>query len=385
MARFHGWLRRKSRKTRPVDDKEMPDPTRPLGLPVLPSQRQRSLTATTPHQDSNTDYAPRGARFFEKLPLELRQQIYIAAFGGRTIHMDLQFNYREQPLGPARGNGKFLLHAESSDRNYEGEESGWTWWSSVCHRHPRTDIYPALDGCLDSCRSGGQLYTVCARWPGKIPYKCFIGVMGWLKTCRQAYIEGIDVLFRTNTIHIESMDLIMYFPRLVLSQRLDSIKSLELHWNLLLSDRNPRHYRRWQNEWAKYNDLISKVGGTFASMRTLYISVDTNTYLGPFSMRDTESEERQLLVPITKMVRGSAHKLVECQIAPSYSWYGRMLDRARHRDALVEEGGGIGAFHWSRFWQPVSTEVMEHGSLCSGFWVRRGADDTPPQPCVMRG
>lgn len=30
--------------------------------------------------------------FFTKLPLELRRRIYIFAFGGRTVHIDLRFS-----------------------------------------------------------------------------------------------------------------------------------------------------------------------------------------------------------------------------------------------------------------------------------------------------
>ncbi|KFY34296.1 hypothetical protein V494_06894 [Pseudogymnoascus sp. VKM F-4513 (FW-928)] len=54
--------------------------------------------------------------------------------------------------------------------------------------------------------------------------------MGWLLSCKQAYVEGIDVLYRTNTIHISSPVLMRSIQDVLSGHRLESIACLELVW-----------------------------------------------------------------------------------------------------------------------------------------------------------
>ncbi|CAH0047712.1 unnamed protein product [Clonostachys solani] len=84
---------------------------------------------------------------------------------------------------------------------------------------------PQLDKCL-------QAAGFCAKYPGTWPDKCFIGATGWLLTCRQAYWEGMDVLYRTNTIHISSSVLIQDINNFLTLNVLSMITSLELVWKL---------------------------------------------------------------------------------------------------------------------------------------------------------
>jgi hypothetical protein len=54
------------------------------------------------------------------------------------------------------------------------------------------------------------------------------GMMGFLLSCRQAYTEGIDVLFSANCISIQSEPLLLHLPQLIPLNRLASITSLEI-------------------------------------------------------------------------------------------------------------------------------------------------------------
>jgi hypothetical protein len=65
--------------------------------------------------------------------------------------------------------------------------------------------------------------------------------MGWLLACRQAYAEGVEVLYATNTFFSESDALFDHLVcarpgarHLLLPERLASIKSLELRWEVRL-------------------------------------------------------------------------------------------------------------------------------------------------------
>lgn len=173
MPKFSQWVRNKFSGFRKVkDDSKVSKDAQLPCIPVLPQQRQYILTPTPSSenlvQNSNTKIA-----FFAKLPPELRQQIYIAAFGGRTIHIDLRFDHPETP-GPAHAR---LDPERQRDRTVL---PAWIWWSSVCHRNP------VFEACEDQCRGGSLPHTACFLYPGNMPEKCFIGVMGWLLTCRQA-------------------------------------------------------------------------------------------------------------------------------------------------------------------------------------------------------
>ena len=72
----------------------------------------------------------------------------------------------------------------------------------------------------------------CMQWvyerEGKFPEEYKVGIMGFLLSCRQAYSEGIDVLYSHNCISIQSEPLLQHLPQLIAPHRLASITSLEI-------------------------------------------------------------------------------------------------------------------------------------------------------------
>jgi hypothetical protein len=170
MPQFKKWFLNKIRGAR--DTKDSPQSSQP-DPPVLPKIRACALTPS-PSQESLVLAATEKNSFFQRLPWELRRQIQIAAFGGRTVHMDLEFDYPELP-----GDAHTGLQYESWVHRDRTAPLGWWWWSSVCHRNP------VMEGWEDHCRTA-RANATCFLWPGEIPGKCLLGVMGWLLTCRQA-------------------------------------------------------------------------------------------------------------------------------------------------------------------------------------------------------
>lgn len=43
---------------------------------------------------------------------------------------------------------------------------------------------------------------ICCKMPG-VPAICHAGAMGWLLSCRQAYVETLDLLY-SNSFYVES-------------------------------------------------------------------------------------------------------------------------------------------------------------------------------------
>uniref|UniRef100_A0A8H7TRB8 DUF7730 domain-containing protein n=1 Tax=Bionectria ochroleuca TaxID=29856 RepID=A0A8H7TRB8_BIOOC len=188
---------------------------------------------------------------FFVLPPEIRQLIQVYAFGNRTLHLSLEFRHQIQ----LRHRGG--VHSSHADLSWWPDDIApekldpkhlrdWRWFSTVCHRAPppeRLGAEPLSFGrivCgkdkkgepnLDDCLYGLGRRGHCDEWPGEYPAKCMIGATGWLLSCKQAYKEGLHVLYSTNTIHITSKILLTSMHRIISPVMLSSIRSLELVWN----------------------------------------------------------------------------------------------------------------------------------------------------------
>ncbi|OBT51564.1 hypothetical protein VE04_08388, partial [Pseudogymnoascus sp. 24MN13] len=138
MSALAPWLQRKFRHARSKYTKEK-EPGIPKGLPVLPES----------YQDLCFDQFPSLSPFFQKLPLEIRRTIYLAAFGNRTLHMDLQYRHPHIPGSLHAG-----LNGEDNPFDVSIPKS-WLWWSCVCHRSP----YHQHDLWLDHCSIGAGYWN----------------------------------------------------------------------------------------------------------------------------------------------------------------------------------------------------------------------------------
>ncbi|OBT68352.1 hypothetical protein VE03_02958 [Pseudogymnoascus sp. 23342-1-I1] len=239
------WLRkklqqRKKEETAFIRDRDV--------FPLLPADRPSILTPSTSseHLVSFDNYG-----LFQRLPHEIRRIILIKAFGGRTLHMDLEFKH---PLVRKPGPQTEISHCdlESSLTRDTNLPKGWQWFGCICHRPdvwPEGSYYgsplgsrpfgikeleqhiPKTRPCEDRCYRGTPNPNECGplREKGQSS-QCFIGIMGWLLACRQAYADGIDILFSTNTFHLKSPDLLQQLQRTILPQRLRAIPYLEMCW-----------------------------------------------------------------------------------------------------------------------------------------------------------
>ncbi|OBT97676.1 hypothetical protein VE01_04594 [Pseudogymnoascus verrucosus] len=230
------WLRKKvlRKKKRGSRNKDL--------LPLLPADRPSILTPSTSSENlvSFDNYG-----LFQRLPYEIRRSILIEAFGGRTLHMDLEFNH---PLVRKSGTQTEISHCDLDSNLIRDTDirKGWQWFGCVCHRREDghcgslfRSLFGTREGELipkgrpweDTCWRGIPNPSECGLLRGKDgPSKCFIGIIGWLLACRQAYADGIDVLFATNTFHLKSPDLLEHLQRMVLPQRLRAIPFLEMCW-----------------------------------------------------------------------------------------------------------------------------------------------------------
>ena len=180
MPKFRKWLRQILRDTQGENaGRKASEPAIPP-LPLLPSTRKHLWTPSPSIENLKPLIEPNGP-FFERLPPELRLQIYVAAFGGRTVHLNLRLEYPRLVEAP-----KAPTHAQmSKDGGGRNHKAGprWVLSSSVCHRHP---MVPAWD---DQCQLGSPHQRCDTIYGGQCRQKCsmdIIGIMGWILACRQS-------------------------------------------------------------------------------------------------------------------------------------------------------------------------------------------------------
>ncbi|KAK7746899.1 cytochrome oxidase assembly protein 1 [Cytospora paraplurivora] len=409
-------------------------------LPFLPAVRPRRLTEAASSSPSRHDASLRHYGLFGRLPLELRQPILTDALGGRTLHMHLQFNHplvrRRLEVPPSRwkafvlmttrkGRAQLQQHRErEKKRSWKDEPrhcgllsqlvcdeerpKRWEWFGCVCHRGEKFTkeqyrvyrgglayVVPPLYGIrvaieTDSCCYSG-LWCHCESWtPQRQATECFVGAMGWLLACRQAYADAIDILYGTNTFHLSSTILNRYsnymhsqvlvqeFPRLILPQRLASIQSLELVWA-----KGPAN-TPFVNDYIDGEDLCwlcDALPKLFPQLKKLYLSLPFEVRRFGFAGRDDEALndpvidiERTLLGPVEAMLDRFPH---ESQIGDGLSigieqsFWNLLL---RKHDALRMPGLRAETdlyIHFGRFWKRLPRQ-QNGGDGDAGYWLYSG-------------
>ncbi|KXX83064.1 hypothetical protein MMYC01_200467 [Madurella mycetomatis] len=378
---FKQWLKK---LFRPVEEGATPEP-----LPCRADSEWPKIPPTTGNYG-----------LFDHLPREIRQQILGEAFGGRTLHIDLTFDHPLIRKSPSHGN-----RGSKSDENARthcgfGSElvrdtrqpKRWQWFGCVCHRrlaHRDQDWivegHRMIEPYEDECIPGGGCIGKLVSCPDEVclcESECFVGVMGWLLACRQAYVEGMDVLYGTNTIHMASLPLLLHLPRLLSPQALGTITSVELIWNFL----KPKSLvdKTMESVWAMaaqppstsrpaqstlFHDLCRIVPSTLPNLRRLHVALQS--YIAPSgTMRSVDAVERVILGPVDDMFR---------QIGPGpEKEFSLAVQRggwtvlAEHFAERYNRPLGVVQIlddcYQTQFWKPLNDEN-------SGYWVRWGWDD----------
>ncbi|KAM0326346.1 hypothetical protein ACHAQA_006947 [Verticillium albo-atrum] len=319
LHRLHSWSHDRRERRRRGDSNELTlnpiqsppnrqDESIPPTLP--PSTLRRPLTPGPSFEPTAASNLPRAetSTFFAALPFELRRQILLYAFGRQTLHIDLAFRrpFAPEPFtAPEKEHphahifcDHMYFHSGQGFRRITVDKSqpkAWRWFGCVCHaRAADIDAFdPSLadvvDLSTDGCLTGR---TDCDAWPGTWPGRCFVGVMGWLLSCRQAYVEGVEILYATNIIHISSNLLIQRPDAFLPSQRLAQITSLRLRWyfkeghenaadDAALSNLAQSNFSRSFLPPASTNDPVCP------SLKYLLISLEGD-FMGLYAKRDNE-------------------------------------------------------------------------------------------------
>lgn len=201
-------------------------------------------------------------------------------------------------------------------------------------------------------------------------------ILGSLRLNFGRYVEGIDVLYSTNTFVVESQPLLDALLRqhenlhrcLLVPERLNMIRSLELKWNFVLFAIDTTVQERDRTTFETYMRLLPRA---FPNQTRLYITFGWELY-----RRIREPEEcldeidSVFLETIAGMVRRST--LQNCTIEVPFNLF--MALRHRAIDA------GTKVIH-----SPAITEVKVWHSVSEerGYWITWGEDIPSTRPSVL--
>lgn len=178
-SEFLNWFqgKRASGKRRQAQDRP-----KPLVPPFASRSRPLTPTPSCTASIAFASAATADSAFFQHLPPEIRREILVAAFGGRTMHMSLEFNHPRQ-LVPSSDYRKpperyMPSTAQRPPQRLELDEQApmaWEWCGCPCW----SIGHPHNDQCLPGVAR-------CWKHTTAVPDICLIGAMGWVQTCRQA-------------------------------------------------------------------------------------------------------------------------------------------------------------------------------------------------------
>jgi hypothetical protein len=174
-------------------------------LPFLPSPR-RPITPNS--------FDTPACSFFQ-LPYDIRNIILTTAFGGRTLHVHIET--QEDALQDATN------HVRTVDlRDFPA------WRGAICGSEMSTKQYAWANRWNDECMKLWHYISTHKPELEERGVEYNIGITGFLLSCKQAYAEGIEVLYSANCINIQSEALLLHLPRLIPPSRLESITYLEI-------------------------------------------------------------------------------------------------------------------------------------------------------------
>uniref|UniRef100_A0A0B7KGU7 DUF7730 domain-containing protein n=1 Tax=Bionectria ochroleuca TaxID=29856 RepID=A0A0B7KGU7_BIOOC len=383
-------------------------------VPALPIVRPRLLTPSASREDlsfSATNVTAQCA-IFGRLPFEIRRRILVEAFGGHTVHMDLSFDHPELPADEAHFDGSKENFPNHGNRHLDERKNwhmevpqlrvdtslpkGWIWRSSECHRRYPWKSRDELKGkqvdrytnaAEDRCRFGGGLWPrMCQWWSGDGPSKCCIGAMGWLLSCRQAYSEGIDVLYGTNMIHTASKQMMLHLDELILPQRLSIIKSVELVWFF-----KPYPWSHSKSgpldDLLTFNKFLAILSRVLPNLRSCYLALQGDIlprvpgegYVPCMEdvSKSVKITDRDIMRPIDSMVGKLGSQVTDFRVALSslayQAYQGRRAEASKLGKAIVEQvhDGHLIERHW---------RSIDKGTNLKGYWIQLGHRDLIRNP-----
>lgn len=217
-------------------------------------------------------------------------------------------------------------------------------------------------------------------------------------------MEGIGVLYRTNTIHLSGTALSLHIPQLLLPQRLSDISSLEIVWPLKLH--NERGSRAISAD--DYIEPLPAILSKFPNLARLQLALKTDQRVSD------QVDFQRLLEPLDALVRRFKPTLDQFAVSLPRSMFAQLYEPTRDR-RLAELGVQRLPYLSTEIWRnvdgtyvlirvfpgdqkpfskwmfssypksPQHTSGADGQDVGDGYWIVQGVvDDEPPYyMCTM--
>ena len=202
----------------------------------------------------------------------------------------------------------------------------------------------------------------------------------WLISTR-SYIDGIDILYATNTIHMSSSVMICHLPHLLSQQRLASITSVEMVWRLNEISRPAQAQDPPNSGKEAFEALLQAVPMALPNLRKLYICLVGPIYLPTNNLGSRP--EADILMPMDRLAHALGPQLQQFDLALPVTIF----------EPLFHEGIGkgyrfeVGPSGWmsNRVWRSLTPTEEDEGAGGGerGYWLRQGKDDTYYVPILF--
>ena len=203
--------------------------------PKKVSRRRRKLS-TSARFASNVD-----CHLLRRLPIELRLEIYTYVLGGNLLHIF------QVP--------KRLAH-------------------KCCHTTPSK-------GYFRSCCPTTQRINVRKGYPG--PFSSANTAI--LRTCRQIYLEAINVLYTTNIFDIDHLQTLLYLSKSIPHQHFATISTLHVSWPVTYHAISFHGQVDGMNDWERFCHVVAtKMPG----LRHFKVSL---THSAPLSIHEESDQD----------------------------------------------------------------------------------------------
>jgi hypothetical protein len=205
-------------------------------------------------------------------------------------------------------------------------------------------------------------------------------------------MEGIDVLYATNTFHTASKAMILSLPSILLPQRLASIASVELLWDFApFPSIHPEVVKPPLSDMASFRLFLDAVPATFPAARKLHISLQgrlypTRTVNGLTRWDSSLDRTDEILRPVDELVARLGPHVTDFSLGIPSSLYQQQRDKALKNNDPVEQAH---RGQRERHWRPLSEGGGGDGDGDgdggrTGYWVWLGHKDfTIPYMCTM--
>ncbi|KAK4200770.1 hypothetical protein QBC40DRAFT_264771 [Triangularia verruculosa] len=275
----------------------------------------------------------------------------------------------------------------------------WRYSSSICHElvelfdNPHYSDQSSLSSRLrpwyEMCLYNGFAPDIANGFPhNHTRQKCLIGIVGFLMSCKQAYLEALPVLYERNLFHLSSDLMLRRLPYILPTQRLESIATVELVWDLYPRKLNnvycekherTRQLTSFEERLEGLRVMMQQLASRMPGLRNVWLCLQSNVLPDKIAKEERVDAVGRVLTTIDQGIL-QLTKLENARVAFPDSFfgdYGASSSTDMPKKCICR--GTRGGYMW---WRDLSGREMiweesdwEQKSLGKGYWIMPGKCD----------